>query len=70
MESTPVPPGEAPTQDIAVHHEVVDPGPSPLMRAALGLLVGAATGAVAVLLTRNQPPQAPNLSPSSTEPRI
>ncbi len=45
------------TGDIAVHHEVVDPGPRPLVRAVLGLLLGAAAGVVTVLAT--PPPPGP-----------
>lgn len=50
-------PGVRSARDIAVHHEVVDPGPGPLTRAVLGLLAGAATGAVAALLTRTERPR-------------
>lgn len=39
-----------PSEDIAAHHDVVDPGPRPLIRAALGLVLGAAAGALAALL--------------------
>lgn len=39
-----------PSEDIAAHHDVVDPGPRPVVRAVLGLALGAAAGAVAALL--------------------
>lgn len=58
METTPVPPGVRSARDIAAHHEIVDPGPGPFTRAALGLLTGAAAGALTVLLTRRQRPRA------------
>ncbi len=37
--------------DIARHHAAADPGPPPLVRAVLGLGVGAAAGVLAALLT-------------------
>jgi len=40
-----------PAADIAHHQQVVEPGPRPLVRALVGLLLGLATGAVAALLT-------------------
>jgi len=40
------------SDDLAVHHEVADPGPDPLTRDVVGLLLGAAVGAAAALLTR------------------
>lgn len=39
------------SDDLAVHHEVVDPGPDHVTRAAVGLLLGAAVGVAAALLT-------------------
>ena len=39
------------SDDLAVHHEVVDPGPDHVTRAAIGLLLGAAVGVAAALLT-------------------
>ncbi|MPZ86748.1 MAG: hypothetical protein GEU81_01510 [Nitriliruptorales bacterium] len=58
METTPVPPGVQSARDIAVHHDIVDPGPGPFTRAVLGLLIGAATGVLTVLLTRRERPGA------------
>jgi len=40
-----------PAADIAQHHQVVEPGPRPLVRALLGLLLGLAAGVLAALLT-------------------
>lgn len=40
-----------PAVDIAQHHDIVEPGPRPLVRAVLGLLLGIAVGALAALLT-------------------
>ena len=40
------------SDDLAVHHEVADPGPAPFTRAVVGLLLGAAVGAAAAVLTR------------------
>lgn len=37
--------------DLATHHDIVEPGPSPLVRAAVGLALGAGAGLLAVLLT-------------------
>lgn len=37
--------------DLAVHHDLVDPGPRPLVRGLVGLALGAAVGALAALLT-------------------
>lgn len=45
-------PRSKPIGDIAVHHQVVDPGPAPLVRALLGLLVGAAAGLLTAAGTR------------------
>jgi hypothetical protein len=39
------------SEDLAAHHEVVDPGPVPAVRAAVGVLLGAAVGAFALVLT-------------------
>lgn len=39
------------SDDLAVHHEVTDPGPDPLTRAVVGLLLGAAVGVAAAVLT-------------------
>lgn len=49
--------------DIAVHHEAVDPGPSPLVRAAIGLALGVAAGVATVVLTARDVPPAPPLDP-------
>lgn len=38
--------------DIAAHHQAADPGPAPLVRALVGLLVGAAVGLLTVAGTR------------------
>lgn len=38
--------------DLAAHHDLVEPGPGPVRRAALGLALGAALGAIAALLSR------------------
>lgn len=38
--------------DLAAHHDLVEPGPGPLRRAAAGLVLGAVLGAVASVLTR------------------
>ena len=46
-------PGQKPG-DIATHHETSEPGPPPLLRAALGILLGMATGVVMVVLTGRQ----------------
>ena len=40
------------SDDLAEHHEIVDPGPDPATRAVVGLLLGAAVGAVAAILSR------------------
>jgi hypothetical protein len=64
VETTSVPPSGQSTRDIAAHQQVVDPGPGPLTRAVLGLLVGAATGALTVALTHREQPRThgrPNL---------
>lgn len=37
--------------DLAEHHQIVDPGPDQVTRAVVGLLLGAAVGAAASLLT-------------------
>ena len=37
--------------DLAEHHQIVDPGPDHVTRAVVGLLLGAAVGAAASLLT-------------------
>lgn len=37
--------------DLAVHHDAVDPGPDHVTRAVIGLLLGAAVGVAAALFT-------------------
>ena len=49
--------------DIAVHHEAVDPGPSTLVRAVVGLALGVAAGVATVVLTSREAP-APSLDPA------
>jgi ABC-type nitrate/sulfonate/bicarbonate transport system permease component len=49
--------------DIAVHHEAVDPGPSTLMRAVIGLALGVASGIVTAVLTSRDAPSAAPLDP-------
>jgi len=49
--------------DIAVHHEAVDPGPSPWVRAVIGLALGVAAGVVTVVLTARDTPSTSPLDP-------
>jgi hypothetical protein len=42
--------------DIAAHHEKAEPGPHPFVRGVLGLLLGAATGALILVLTSRPKP--------------
>lgn len=42
------------SDDLAVHHEIVDPGPNHLTRAVVGVLLGAALGTVAAVLSRRE----------------
>lgn len=50
--------------DIAVHHEAIDPGPSTLMRAVIGLSLGVAAGIATVVLTTREHPSPSALDPS------
>lgn len=42
-------------RDLAEYHEAVDPGPSPLHRAVVGIGLGLGLGLVAALLTPRRP---------------
>lgn len=44
-------PRRHPAGDIAAHHDAVEPGPTPLVRALVGLALGAVAGAVILLAT-------------------
>lgn len=49
--------------DIAVHHDAIDPGPSSVMRAVIGLALGVAAGIVTVVLTGRDAPSSAPLDP-------
>lgn len=44
-------PRRHPSGDIAAHHDAVEPGPTPLVRALVGLALGAAAGTLIALTT-------------------
>lgn len=52
---------QPPPGDIAAYHEAHDPGPEPMTRAVLGILLGAAAGLLTVLVTRPAPPLPPRM---------